>query len=90
MAEEKFDENLMRMIAGELAFLVSMTVAREMFGKSYFSLGVPEKAAVDQTVIANVGSNFQAITPAFLAGQQSQQSIGFGVPAAGPMQEKKS
>jgi hypothetical protein len=80
----------MRMIAAELTFLVSMTAAREMFGKNYFSLGVAEKVAVDQAVLGAVGANYQAITPAFLAAQQAQQPMGFGVPTSPPTQEKKS
>jgi hypothetical protein len=90
MAEENFNTNLMRMIAGQLHCLLAMTAAREMFGKGYFSLGVAEKGAVDQALLAFVASNFQAITPAFLAGQQVQQPMGFGVPPAGPIEGKKS
>jgi hypothetical protein len=40
IAEETFDQNLMRMIAAELHFLGGMTAAREMFGKGYFLLGL--------------------------------------------------
>jgi hypothetical protein len=87
MAEEKFSDNLMRVIAAELHLLIGMTAAREMFGKSYFSLGLSEKTAVDQTVFGMIAANFQAITPAFLAAQQSQQAMGFGVPAASPTKE---
>jgi hypothetical protein len=39
MADETFPVNLMRMIAAELHLLNGMTAAREIFGKSYFSLG---------------------------------------------------
>jgi hypothetical protein len=46
MAEEKFSENLNRLIAAELHFFNRMTACREMFGKSYFSLGISEKAVV--------------------------------------------
>jgi hypothetical protein len=63
VAEEKFDENLMRMIAAELHLLNVMTVSREMFGRGYFSLGTGEKIAVDQATFANVQGNYQAITP---------------------------
>jgi hypothetical protein len=90
MAGETFSENLTRMIAAELSFLVAMTAAREMFGKSYFSLGVSERGAVDQAVFLNVAANFQAITPSFLAGQQSQQPMGFGVQPAGPTGGKRT
>jgi hypothetical protein len=90
MAEEDFNTNLMRMIAGQLHCLLAMTAAREMFGKSYFSLGLAEKGAVDQTVNGIAAGNFQAITPAFLTGQQAQQPVGFGIPAAAPMKESSS
>jgi hypothetical protein len=88
MAEENFNTNLMRMIAGQLHCLAGMTAAREMFGKSYFSLGIAEKIAVDNALNGIVAANFQAITPAFLAAQQAQQPVGFGIPAAAPTKEK--
>jgi hypothetical protein len=43
MADEKFGENLKRVIAAELHFFNRMTASREMFGKSYFSLGISER-----------------------------------------------
>ena len=88
MVEESFSDNLMRVIAAELHFLNAMTAAREMFGKSYFALGIPEKIAVDQAVLGSIAANYQAITPAFLAAQQPQQPMGFGVPASSPMPGK--
>jgi hypothetical protein len=84
MANEAFSHNLMRMLAAELHCLLGMTASREMFGKSYFSLGLAEKGAVDQAVNGIVAGNYQAITPEFLAGQQGQQPMGFGVPGAVP------
>lgn len=80
MAEEKFSDNLMRAIVAQLHLLNGMTAAREMFGKSYFSLGALEKASVDQTVIAMIGGNYQSLTPEFLATQQAQQPVGFRAP----------
>jgi hypothetical protein len=88
MAQEKFDENLMRMIAAELHVLSSLNVAREMFGKGYFSLGAGERAIVDQAVMAMVGGNYQVITPQYLAAQTSQQPLGFGFPTSPPKPEK--
>jgi hypothetical protein len=88
MAEEKFSDNLMRAIVAELHFLNAMTAAREMFGKSYFSLGVAEKVAVDQAVLGNMSGNYQALTPTFLAGQQAQEPAGFGFPTSPPKSEK--
>jgi hypothetical protein len=50
MADKSFEQNLLRMIAGTLHTLTCITAAREMFGKSYFSLGIAEKVAVDNAV----------------------------------------
>jgi hypothetical protein len=90
MAEEKFSDNLMRAVAAELHFLNGMTAAREMFGKSYFSLGVSEKIAVDQAVLGMVAANYQSLTAESLAAQASPQQAGFGTPHVGTTQEKKS
>jgi hypothetical protein len=49
MADENFSDNLLRAVAAELHLLNRVTAAREMFSKSYFSLGMVEKATVDQT-----------------------------------------
>jgi hypothetical protein len=82
MAEDfGFDTNLMRFVVAQLHFLLSMTAAREMFGKGYFALGPSEKAVVDQIVTANVAGNFQQLTPALLAAQQAQQTSGFWNPS---------
>lgn len=85
MADEHppgFGDNLLRMIAAQLHFANAMTTAQEMFARSYFSLGAPEKVAVDQAVMAATASNYQAITPEFLAGHQSHP-VGFHVHTPG-------
>jgi hypothetical protein len=87
MPEEKFETNLLKVIAAELYYLLGLQAAREMYGKSYFSLGVGEKAAVDQAVLGAVGGNYNSITPEFLKGQQAQQPsqpIGFQPPVEKP------
>jgi hypothetical protein len=71
MAEEAFSVNLLRWIAAEIYFSLGIQTAREMFGKSYFSLGVAEKAAVDNAVGASVRGNYQAMTLDYLVGQES-------------------
>jgi len=76
----EFETNILKMIAAELYFVAGMNASREMYGKSYFSLGVAEKAAVDQIVLGAVGANFQAITPEMLKAQTSQQVSGFQAP----------
>ena len=58
-----------------------MTAAREMFSKSYFSLGVGEKAAVDQAMFGMISSYFQGITPEHLAVHKDHQPLGFHAPA---------
>jgi hypothetical protein len=84
MAEATFSENLMRAIAAELHFLNGMTAAREMYGKSYFSLGLGEKAAVDQAVFGMVAGNFQTLTAESLVEQKTPEPVGFRVPPATP------
>ena len=80
MAEEKFSDNLLRAIAAELHLLTGMTAAREMFSKSYFALGVSEKATVDQAVLNMVAGNYQSLTPEALASQKAQVAVGFLTP----------
>jgi hypothetical protein len=79
MTDEKFETNLLRVVAAELYLSLGLQVAREMYGKSYFALGIGEKAAVDQTVFAQVGANYQAMTPEFLKNQGVKQPVGFQV-----------
>jgi hypothetical protein len=83
MAEEIFGDNVLRVIAAELRVLTTMTAAREMFSKSYFSLGVGEKAAVDQALFGMISGNFQMITPQHLAAHKDHQPVGFHAPPKG-------
>jgi hypothetical protein len=57
------------MIAGEVYFANCMTAARQMFGKSYFSLGTGEKTVVDRAVFEASKAGYHMATPEFLAGQ---------------------
>jgi hypothetical protein len=50
-----------------------------MFGRSYFSLGIGDKMAVDEVVLAAVGRNYAAVTPEWLAGPAPQNPAGFGI-----------
>jgi hypothetical protein len=77
MADEKFSDNLLRMVAAELHFLNCVTAGREMFGKGYFSLSPTEKNAVDQAVLAGIAGNYGALTPEMLANVASRQPVGF-------------
>jgi hypothetical protein len=79
MSEEKFSENLMRMVAAELHVLNALTAAREMYGKSYFSLGGGEKAAIDHAVLGLLAGSYQGITPELLAAHKPHEPMGFRV-----------
>lgn len=84
MAKNSFNDDLLRMIAAQLWFQTGMQTARELFGKSYFSLGLAEKTTVDQTVFAHMSGNFQTITSEFLQGQGTQQPMGFPTQTPNP------
>ena len=77
MTDEKFQLNLLRLVAAETFFLCSLNASREMYGKSYFSLGVAEKQAVDQQVLSQIGGNFQSLTPEWFAPQTEGPKVGF-------------
>jgi hypothetical protein len=71
--DEQYSQNLLKLLCAEGFFLASMTAAHEMYGKSYFSLGVSEKQVLDQAVLNSIGGNFQPLTPEW-----------FGAPTQGP------
>ena len=83
MADEKFSDNLLRMVAAELHFANCVAASQQMFGKGYFALGASEKIAVDQAVFGHIASNYQAITPESLVAQKTPQPVGFQAPAKG-------
>lgn len=84
--EKQFEVNLLRLVAAETFFLCSLTAAREMYGRSYFSLGVAEKQSLDQQVLSQIGGNFQSLTPEWFGGQTEGQPVGFQTKS----EEKKS
>ena len=86
MADHNFRDNLLRMIAAELHFQSALHASREMFGRSYFSLGLAEKTAVDQAIFGSIAGNYQAITPDLLAAQQERPPMGFPVHTPPPTQ----
>jgi hypothetical protein len=85
--DKDFDSKVLKFIASELYFLTALTASREMYGKSYFSLGVAEKQAVDSAVWSQTFGNFQQITPQLLGEQPEAPKVGFH-PGSGD--EKKS
>jgi hypothetical protein len=76
----EFDTNLLRMIAAELWFSNRLQVARDLFGKGYLSLSPTEKGAVEQTVFAVLGADYNLITAEWLQAQKAQQPMGFQAP----------
>jgi hypothetical protein len=76
---DEFQTSLMRMIAAELRLLNGLTVAREMFGKSYFALGVGERLAVDQAVSGTLAAMYQGLTKDYFATPGSLERVGFGL-----------
>lgn len=85
--DKDFDSKVLKFIASELYFLTALSASREMYGKSYFSLGIAEKQAVDSAVWNQTYGNFQQITPQLLGEQPEAPKVGFH-PGSGD--EKKS
>jgi len=73
---DTFEANLLKVTAASLSSLLSLTVAREMFGKGYFALGVQERAIVDDNTFRMTASHFQQLTPERLA-THSGPAVGF-------------
>ena len=66
MAHDNFQTALLRLLTAEMWLMLSLTASREMFGKSYFGLGVAEKATLDHMVAASIAGNYLSITPDLL------------------------
>ena len=60
---EDFTTNMLRMICASVYSSACMQTAREMFGKSYFALGVAEKVTVDQTTLLMIASQLSERYP---------------------------
>jgi hypothetical protein len=84
---EDFTTNMLRMICGTLFYSASLQTAREMYGKSYFALGLGEKAVVDQSVFAQVAANYQSVTAENLASQATPKPAGFQVQSSTSREE---
>ena len=59
----EFETNLLRAQLAATWFSLCLQTARDLFGRGYLSLSVPEKIAVDQAVLAHVDANYRTITP---------------------------
>ena len=82
MADETFGTNLLRSIVAELYFPALMRASRELYAKSYFSLGMIEKTALDQMVLGNISAIYQLVTPEWLKTNTAKQPMGFQVPTS--------
>jgi len=87
MAEQKFSDNLLRVIAAEMHVLNCSQAARDLFGKSYYSLGQTERSIVDKTILELIGGNFQTLTADYLATPKIQEPVGFRAPSEPPKAE---
>ena len=79
MALDPYEQTLLKLLCAETYFSCQMTASREMYAKSYFSLGVAEKQAVDQTVLGSIGAILSQITPEWL-GVADPKQRGFQPP----------
>jgi hypothetical protein len=75
--DHPFDTNLLRLLCAQTWSLISLTASRELFGKSYYSLSVAEKQAVDQAALNQIGANYNSMTPEYLKGSEPVAQIGF-------------
>jgi len=76
---DTFDTNLFRLTAAAASTLVTLAVARELFGKSYFALGIAERAIVDRNAFEIVAAQYQSMTPERFGGTPSG-TMGFQPP----------
>ncbi len=77
--DEQYRQNLTRLACAELFSLLAVIASREMYGKSYFSLGVAEKAALDQTVLSSISGNYHVLVPEWF-GDVNPSQKGFQPP----------
>jgi hypothetical protein len=81
MSKEESESNLLRTVAAQLHLLASLATARELFGKSYFALGMSEQLAADQAAWNMVADNYRFPMSEALAAKTQKEPIGF-TPAA--------
>lgn len=80
-----YETNLVRVQTAVAHAQLAMTIAREMFGKSFFALGVQERSIVDGHVVPMIGHYYGMLSPEGLQ-QQVRPAMGFqsGAPASPP------
>ena len=63
MGQQNFEVDLLRLLVAEIWFAISMKAARELYGRSYFALGVGERVALDHVMAMMVGATYSDVTP---------------------------
>jgi len=69
MGHQNLEVDLLRLLVAEVWLAISMKASHELYGRSYFSLGVGERVALDHMLAAMVGATYSDITPALLRPQ---------------------
>jgi hypothetical protein len=77
MAQGSGDIDLMHLLIAEIWCGISMKAARELYGRSYFSLGMGEKFALDQMLASMVATNYCALTPRLTSPPPPRSAAGF-------------
>jgi hypothetical protein len=67
MAEEKFETNLLRLIAVELHYANLMRAAQEKYGKTYLDLEQQEQATLHGALQNHIAELFRLLTPELLS-----------------------
>ena len=86
----EYASNLLRWNASVAYAHFGLSVAREMFGKSYFSLGIQEKAAVDNAAFGMVAGNYQYLTSQNLTTPAVPSPVGFQMSSPTPPTQQDS
>lgn len=80
---DSFELSVQKLIAASAYSSFVLQVARELFGQSYFALGVEARAAVDQAALRMVMPNVAGITPALFVNPTPSNPAGFQTPPLG-------
>lgn len=77
MASDDYQANLARISAAALHSVVVLLIAKEMFGKGLFALGVGEREIVEQAAFQLIGGYHQGLSPEKLQAGAPGRPMGF-------------
>lgn len=77
--DAKFSLNLLRLLTAETGLAVAMQASRDLYGKSLFALGLPERAALEQLVFQEISQIYTRL-PNNLKDETIGAPIGFQAP----------